>query len=103
MRHHRSAVLTKQELHLAELTLDEVATLMLQDAARYFLLAAANLNRTQLKKATHDPRRKSSRRSCDKTHDWRRLPERINSTETAATCRRPWKWHGAHARAGHLH
>lgn len=48
-------VLTKQKLHLAKLTLDEVATLMLQEAARYFLLAASNLNRTQLKKATQEP------------------------------------------------
>jgi hypothetical protein len=48
-------VLTKQELHLAKLTLEEVATLLLQDVARYFLLAAANLNRTQLKKAAQEP------------------------------------------------
>ena len=48
-------VLQKQELHLGKLTEEEVATLMLQEPARYFLLAAANLNRTALKKATLDP------------------------------------------------
>jgi hypothetical protein len=42
-------------INFEKLTRADVATLMVQDSARYFLLAAANLNRTQLKKATKDP------------------------------------------------
>jgi hypothetical protein len=47
--------LRRGEIQLGRLALTDVAALMLEDAARYFLLAAANLNRTQLKKATRDP------------------------------------------------
>ena len=43
------------EVHLGKLDVREVATLMLQDAARYYLLAAANLNRTALRKASQEP------------------------------------------------
>jgi len=48
-------LLRRGDIQLRRLALTDVAALMLEDAARYFLLAAANLNRTQLKKATSDP------------------------------------------------
>lgn len=48
-------LLRRGNMQLRKLALTDVAALMLEGAARYFLLAAANLNRTQLKKATSDP------------------------------------------------
>ncbi len=41
-----------REVHFGKLSVDEVATLMRDDVAYYFLIAAAGLNRTTLKKAT---------------------------------------------------
>jgi hypothetical protein len=40
------------EVHFGKLSVDEVATLMRDEVAYYFLIAAAGLNRTTLKKAT---------------------------------------------------
>ena len=57
-------LLLRGEIQLGKLALTDVAALMLEDAARYFLLAAANLNRTQLKKATKDPETVIVEKSC---------------------------------------
>lgn len=43
-------VVTRGQAHFEKLELDQIATLLKNDAARYFLLAAAGLNRTSLKK-----------------------------------------------------
>lgn len=56
-RHPRIAgVLKRGEVHLSTLSLDHVAELLRDDAGYYFLIAAAGLNRTTLKKAAaeHD-------------------------------------------------
>jgi hypothetical protein len=45
----------RNRVRLGELGVEAVATLMLQETAKYFLLAAAGLNRTALKRATRDP------------------------------------------------
>lgn len=48
-------LIKRDNVHLGEVKIEDVATLMLHDAARYFLLAAAGLNRTTLKRAARDP------------------------------------------------
>lgn len=45
----------RNEIGLGTLTVEDVAALMLNEAAKYFLFAAANLNRTTLRKAAHEP------------------------------------------------
>ncbi|HET7500715.1 MAG TPA: hypothetical protein VFK02_06920 [Kofleriaceae bacterium] len=45
----------RNQIHLGELSVEDVATLMLNEAAKYFLFAAAGLNRTSLKKAVREP------------------------------------------------
>lgn len=78
-------IVQKQELHLSMLTLDEVASLMLQEAARYFLQAAANLNRTQLKKATKDPETAIVAKKLRQAHAVKqRLPLKVSFDEIVA-------------------
>lgn len=51
-RHPRiGAVVKRGEIHFSELTREDVAKLLKDEAAYYFLIAAAGLNRTTLKKA----------------------------------------------------
>jgi hypothetical protein len=47
-----SRLVKRGEVHFKQLTLDDVAALMGDEVAYYFLIAAAGLNRTTLKKAT---------------------------------------------------
>lgn len=78
-------VLVKQELHLGKLSVEDVASLLLQDAARYFLLAAANLNRTQLKAATKEPETAIVAKKLRQAHAVkRRLPLKASFEETVA-------------------
>jgi hypothetical protein len=60
LRNLRSHVVLKRlikrnEVELGALSVEDVAGLMLNEAAKYFLFAAANLNRTTLKKAAGEP------------------------------------------------
>lgn len=48
-------LIRRNNVHLGGLKIEDIATLMLHDAAEYFLLAAAGLNRTTLKQAAKDP------------------------------------------------
>jgi hypothetical protein len=45
----------RNRVHLGELAVEDVAALMLHEAAKYFLFAAAGLNRTTLKRAAKEP------------------------------------------------
>lgn len=65
------------EIHLRNLTLDEVARLAKSDVAYYFLIAAAGLNRTSIKKAMDDPAAKIVQKTRRRAFVIReRLPER---------------------------
>jgi hypothetical protein len=48
-------LISRNQVHLGKLTIEDVAALMLHEAAKYFLFAAAGLNRTTLKKAAKEP------------------------------------------------
>ena len=48
-------LIKRNQISLGELSVDEIAALLLNEAAKYFLFAAANLNRTSLKKAAREP------------------------------------------------
>lgn len=48
-------LITRNHVHLGKLAVEDVAVLMLHEAAKYFLFAAAGLNRTTLKKAAKEP------------------------------------------------
>ena len=45
----------RDQVHLGELAIEDVDALMRHEAAKYFLFAAAGLNRTTLKRAATDP------------------------------------------------
>ena len=78
-------LLRRGEIQLGKLALTEVAMLMLEDAARYFLLAAANLNRTQLKKATRDPELAMVEKKLRQSHAVKqRLPLKASFDEVVA-------------------
>lgn len=63
------------EINLGALTVKEVAELLAEDAAYYFLIAAANLNRTSLKRAMLDEATKIVPKESRKAHAVReRLP-----------------------------
>lgn len=47
-------ILKKGEIHLGALKTEDIAALMRDDTAYYFLMAAAGLNRTRLRKAGRD-------------------------------------------------
>lgn len=57
LRAHRllKKLIKRNQVHLGELAVEDVATLMLHEAAKYFLFAAAGLNRTALKKHAKEP------------------------------------------------
>lgn len=48
-------LIKRNEVALGKLAVEDVAKLMLNEAAKYFLFAASGLNRTTLKKATQEP------------------------------------------------
>jgi len=65
------------EIHLGDLSVKDVAKLLLEDAAYYFLIAAAGLNRTSLKLAMSDDATKIVPKESRKAHAVReRLPVR---------------------------
>jgi hypothetical protein len=78
-------LLLRGEIQLGKLSLAETAALLLEDAARYFLLAAANLNRTQLKKAMRDPESTIVEKKLRQAHVVKqRLPLKASFDEVVA-------------------
>jgi hypothetical protein len=78
-------LLLRGEIQLGKLALADVFALMLENTARYFLLAAANLNRTQLKKATKDPETAIVEKKLRQAHAVRkRLPLKVPFDEVVA-------------------
>lgn len=78
-------LLLRGEIQLGRLGRDDVAELLLSAAARYFLLAAANLNRTQLKKATAEPETAIVEKKLRQAHAVKqRLPLKASFDEVVA-------------------
>jgi hypothetical protein len=74
------------EIHLGALSVKDVATLLSEDAAYYFLIAAAGFNRTSLKSAMSDGATKIVPKDSRKAHAVReRLPVRRSFADIASS------------------
>jgi hypothetical protein len=75
----------RDEVYLKKLTTDAVADLIRNDAAYYFLISAAGLNRTAVKRAAAEPAAQIVVASRRRAHVIKtRLPVRVSFSATAA-------------------
>jgi hypothetical protein len=87
LRKHRlfKRHLHKDEIHLKKLTLDEITELIRDEAAYYFLISAAGLNRSSVKRAMLEPAAKIVVAKRRRAHVIKNpLPIRVSFSTTAS-------------------